>query len=107
MSRIDTFQRMLDQGGDSALLRFSLGREYLNAGDTASAVEHLRVAVEHDPDYSAAWRELGKACERNGDAPSAAEAWRSGIEAAERGGDKQAAKEMQVFLKRLARRDHD
>lgn len=103
MSRIDAFQRMLDQGQDNALLRFSLGREYLNAGDPAAAIEHLAVAVKHDPGYSAAWRELGKAHERNGDREQARSAYEGGIQAAEQGGDKQAAREMQVFRKRLDR----
>lgn len=101
MSRIDAFERMLEQGQDGALLRFSLGNEYLAADDPASAMRHLRRAVEQDPDYSAAWRALGKAAERCDDPASAADAWRNGIEAANRRGDKQAAKEMQVFLRRL------
>lgn len=104
MSRIDAFERMLEQGQDGALLRFSLGNEYLAADDPAAAVTHLRRAVEHDPDYSAAWRALGKACERCEDAEGAADAWRNGIAAAERRGDKQAAKEMGVFLRRLEKK---
>lgn len=100
-SRIETFEKLLQQGQDGALLRFSLGNEYLAADDAATAMVHLRRAVEHDPDYSAAWRALGKAAERCDDATAAAEAWRSGVAAAERRGDKQAAKEMGVFLRRL------
>lgn len=101
MSRIDAFERMLEQGRDGALLRFSLGNEYLGADDPASAIPHLRRAVEHDPDYSAAWRALGKAAERCDDVETAADAYQNGIEAASRRGDKQAAKEMRVFLRRL------
>jgi Tfp pilus assembly protein PilF len=101
MSRIDNFERMLEQGQDGALLRFSLGNEYLGNDDPAMAVEHLRRAVEMDADYSAAWKALGKALEQHGEPQHAAEAWQAGIDAAERRGDKQAAKEMQVFLKRL------
>lgn len=104
MSRIETFERMLEQGQDGALLRFSLGNEYLSADDPVSAAVHLRRAVEHDPGYSAAWRALGKACERCGDFTAAADAWRNGIAAAERRGDKQAAKEMGVFLRRLEKK---
>lgn len=104
MSRIETFCRMLERGQDSALLRFSLGREYLNAGDPSAAVEHLQAAVEQDPDYSAAWRALGKARERCEHIEAAAEAYRHGIAAADRRGDKQARKEMQVFLRRLEKR---
>lgn len=104
MSRIDQFEKMLAQGHDGALLRFSLGNEYLAAEDPATAVTHLRAAVEHDPGYSAAWKALGKACERAGDPGGAASAYDRGIEAADAHGDKQAAKEMRVFRRRLDKR---
>ena len=42
------FERMLAAGKDSALLRFSLGNEYLKAGDAAAAITHLARAVELD-----------------------------------------------------------
>lgn len=101
MSRIENFERMLAQGQDGALLRFSLGNEYLGAGQPETAAEHLRRAVDLDPDYSAAWKALGKALERADDKAGAMDAYRAGVDAATRRGDKQAAKEMQVFLRRL------
>ncbi|MFN2309625.1 MAG: tetratricopeptide repeat protein, partial [Gammaproteobacteria bacterium] len=61
MSLIDTFEKLLAGGQDNALLRYSLGTEYLKLGDAAAAVSHLRQAVAHDRDYSAAWKLLGKA----------------------------------------------
>ena len=103
MSLIERFEGLLAGGKDNALLRFSLGGEYLKAGDAAKAVEHLRAAVAHDAGYSAAWKLLGRALADSGDAESAKAAYRSGIEAATAHGDKQAAKEMAVFLKRLER----
>ena len=101
MSMVERFEAMLASGRDDALLRFSLGMQYLQGGDAASAAVHLRRAVAHDPDYSAAWKLLGKALVQSGDAPAAADAYRDGIAAAERKGDKQAAKEMTVFLRRI------
>ena len=95
------FEALLASGKDDALLRFSLGMNYLKAGDFARAANHLRAAVAHDPHYSAAWKLLGKALEAGGEAPGAAAAYRSGIDAANRRGDKQAAKEMTVFLRRI------
>jgi len=71
------------------------------AGQAPRAAEHLRAAVAHDRDYSAAWKLLGKALAESGDAEGARQAYREGIEAAGRKGDKQAAKEMTVFLRRL------
>ena len=101
MNPVERFEALLAAGKDSPLLRFSLGMQYQKAGDAARAVEHLRSAVAQDPGYSAAWKLLGKSLAESGDADGAIEAYRRGIEAAERKGDKQAAKEMQVFLRRL------
>lgn len=95
------FERMLASGKDGALLRFSLGNEYVKAGDAARAVEHLRRAVDFDGDYTAAWKLLGRALADSGRRDEALEAYRSGIAVAQRKGDKQAQKEMQVFARRL------
>ena len=92
---------MLDQGQDSALLRFSLGNAYLNSNDYEQAVEHLAQAVKHDPDYSAAWKLYGKALAAADRDNEAITAFQLGIQIAENKGDIQAAKEMKVFLKRL------
>ena len=86
---------------DGALLRFSLGNALLELGDHAAAADEFRRAVEFDPNYSAAWKLLGKACLAADDASGAAEAWRQGIAVAQKRGDKQAEKEMTVFLRRL------
>jgi len=93
--------KMLAAGRDNALLRFSLGSEYLKAGDHAQAAEHLRAAVNQDPAYSAAWKLLGRALDENGRPQDALAAYREGISVAESKGDKQAAKEMTVFARRI------
>lgn len=105
--RIDAFLKMLERGQDSALLRFSLGNEYLGEDRAGEAVTHLRAAVERDPDYSAAWKLLGKALDAEGDTGAAIAAWREGIERAGRQGDRQAAKEMTVFIKRAEKKRKD
>lgn len=98
---IERLETLLAAGKDNALLRFSLGSEYLKAGDAASACTHLARALEHDPDYSAAWKLYGKALTQAGRLDEARAAYGRGIEVAERKGDKQAAKEMRVFARRL------
>lgn len=95
------FEALLAQGRDSALLRFSLGSAYLKAGEAEKAAAHLARAVEYDPNYSAAWKLLGRARAESGDRDGAREAYTRGIAVAETRGDVQAAREMQVFLKRL------
>jgi Tfp pilus assembly protein PilF len=103
MDPAQRFEALLASGKDGALLRFSLGMQYLKEQDASRAAEHLRIAVEKDPAYSAAWKLLGRALEALGDRDSASEAYRNGIGAAEKKGDKQAAREMAVFLRRLER----
>jgi Tfp pilus assembly protein PilF len=95
-------EALLVSQGETALLRFSLGNACLE-DDPAQATEHLQRAVALDPDYSAAWKLLGKALAMGGDSAAAQRAYEQGIVVAERRGDIQAAKEMRVFLKRLTR----
>lgn len=98
---IENLERLLASGKEGALLRFSLGGEYLKRHDPAAAAAHLRKALDLDPKYSAAWKLLGRAYEAAGQFTAAADTWSEGIRVAETNGDQQAAKEMKVFLKRL------
>ena len=98
---IDNLQAMLAAGQDNALLRFTLGSQLLKAGQVAEALPHLEAAVGHDPGYSAAWKLYGKALHEAGELARARDVYHKGIAAAEDKGDVQAAREMQVFLKRI------
>ncbi|HMU99950.1 MAG TPA: tetratricopeptide repeat protein [Rhodocyclaceae bacterium] len=98
---IATLEKLLDGPRDGPLLRYSLGNEYLKAGEPAKAATRLREAVARDPQYSAAWKLLGKALATAGDPAAAVSAYEMGIEVATAKGDVQAAKEMSVFAKRL------
>ena len=100
---IANLERLLDGPRDGALLRYSLGNEWLKAGDAIKATEFLRNCLARDPSYSAAWKLLGKALSTTGDTDAALDAFIAGIRAAEAKGDVQAAKEMAVFAKRLRR----
>lgn len=101
---LEKFLNLLEAGRDSALLRFSLGNEYLKIGDARAAAAHLRQAVVLDPAYSAAWKRLGAALEAAGELAPALEAYREGIAVAGRKGDQQAAREMTVFARRVEKR---
>jgi Tfp pilus assembly protein PilF len=101
--RIESLKKMLDGPRDGALLRFSLGNEYLKAGALADAEKCFRAAVDHDKHYSAAWKALGKTLADNGQPAAALAAYEMGIEVAKARGDIQAAKEMAVFARRLSK----
>ncbi|SUA75387.1 hypothetical protein [Pandoraea pnomenusa] len=98
---IEGLEKLLAAGKDNALLRFGLGKGYLDAGNYPVAATHLTQCVAFDPAYTAAWKLLGKARQGAGDVEGARDAWTRGIAAAQAHGDRQAEKEMTVFLKRL------
>lgn len=103
MSIIANLEKLLGGPRDGALLRYSLGNEWLKTGDTAQAAVRLREAVERDPGYSAAWKLLGKALAESGQPGAALCAYENGTAVAEQKGDLQAAKEMTVFARRIRR----
>jgi tetratricopeptide (TPR) repeat protein len=104
MVLVDNLESLLARGQDNALLRYSLGGEYLKLEQFDKASEHLRKSVEYDPHYSAAWKLLGEALVGAGLKAEAIIAYEKGILVAETRGDKQAAKEMGVFLRRLQKK---
>ncbi len=101
---IANLEKLIGTPRDGALLRYSLGGEYLRAGDAGRAATHLREAVTRDPGYSAAWKLLGRALADAGRDAEALAAWRQGIEVARGKGDKQAQKEMTVFARRIEKK---
>lgn len=102
--RTEQLEKLLEKGPDSAMLRFGLGKAWLDEGQPARAADHLQQAVILQPDYSAAWKLLGKALTEAGCIDDAKAAYARGIEVAEARGDIQAAKEMRVFARRLEKR---
>ena len=88
---------------DGALLRYSLANALAGTGDHAAAAQACRDALVFDPNYSAAWKLLGKSLAETGDTAGAIDAYERGIAVAATRGDKQAEKEMTVFLRRLTR----
>jgi Tfp pilus assembly protein PilF len=99
--RIASLEKMLDGPRDGALLRFSLGNEYLKEGQLEQAEICFKNAVDRNKHYSAAWKALGKTLLDAGKAKEALETYETGITIAEGQGDIQAVKEMTVFAKRI------
>jgi predicted Zn-dependent protease len=103
VASVQSLLALLERGMDSPLLRYSLAGEMHRQNDPVGALPHALKAVRMQPDFSAAWKLLGKIQAESGDTAMAMEAYSKGIQVAKAQGDKQAEKEMQVFLKRLQR----
>lgn len=100
---ITNLEKLLNGPRDNALLRYSLGNEYLKLGEAQKAAAYFEETIERDPRFSAAWKLLGKARAAAGNFSEALTAYEQGIAVANERGDVQAAQEMKVFMKRLRR----
>jgi predicted Zn-dependent protease len=102
-SMTERLEAMLAAGRDDKLLRYTLGKAYVEADDFDKACEHLETSVAYDPEYSVAWKWLGKARLGRGDKEGARVAWERASVVASAHGDAQVIKEVAVFLRRLDR----
>lgn len=98
---MEAFRRLLEKDPENAMLLYSLGGELLRGGRTAEAVAYLERAVEAKPDYSAAYRSLGRALVAQGDEDGARRVFAAGREVAQGKGDLQIVREIDVFVGRL------
>ncbi|HET9178323.1 MAG TPA: tetratricopeptide repeat protein [Terriglobia bacterium] len=100
-SSLESFEEMAAKAPENVMVRYSLGREYLKAKRYAEAERELREALRLKPDYSAAWRELGKSLVGLERLDEAREVYTKGAAVACEKGDLQTQREIEVFLRRL------
>lgn len=104
-SRAQIFRELLKRDPDNPMILYSLGNELFKEGEYAEARDHLKRAVENKPDYSVAYRTLGRAHFELGENAEARRVFADGREVAERNGDLQTVKEIDVFVRRLEKRE--
>lgn len=102
----ERLEALLAAGKETALLRYTLGKAALDNDQPAAALPHLQRATALDPQYSVAWKLLGKAHLAQGERDAARQAWTQGLACAQAKGDAQVVKELGVFLKRLDKAAH-
>lgn len=100
-TRLEQFKALAQEEPGDPVVQYGLGSEHLRLGEFAPAAAAFRKTIELQPDYSAAYRELGKALEKLNQRQEAIHTYHRGKEVAEQKGDLQTAKEIEVFLKRL------
>jgi len=98
------FRKLLERDPNNPMVLYSLGNELFKEGSYREARDHLRRAVENKPDYSVAYRTLGRSLYELEEDAEAREVFTKGREVATRNGDLQTVKEIDVFLRRLEKR---
>ena len=100
-ARLEQFRKIAEQYPNDEAARYGLGSLYLQAERYAEAEGEFRAAISLKPAYTAAYRGLGRALEKQGKTEEAIATYRKGCEVGAQTGDLQTKKEMEVFLKRL------
>ena len=103
-SRADMFRKLLDRDPDNPMVLYSLGNELFKEKKYAEAKAYLSRAVRTKPDYSVAYRTLGRTLYELGEDEEAGRVFAEGREVARRNGDLQTVKEIDVFARRLQKR---
>ena len=104
-SRTDMFHRLLERDPNNPMILYSLGNELFKEKKYLEAREYLYRAVENKPDYSVAYRTLGRTLYELREDAEARRAFAEGRKVAESNGDLQTIKEIDVFVRRLERRE--
>ena len=104
-SRTEMFRKLLEKDPENPMILFSLGNELFKEGQYAEARDHLRRAVENKPDYSVAYRTLGRAHYELYEDAEARRVFTEGRQVAQRNGDLQTVREIDVFMRRLEKRE--
>ena len=104
-SRVETFRKLLEKDPDNPMILCSLGIELFKEGRYPEAREHLQHAIENKPDYSVAYRMLGRTHFELRENGEARRVFAQGREVARENGDLQTVREIDVFVRRLEKRE--
>ena len=104
-SRTDMFRKLLDRDPNNPMVLYSLGNELFKEKKYIEAGEYLSDAVRNKPDYSVAYRMLGRTLYELGQNAEARRVFVEGREVAEKNGDLQTVKEIDIFIRRLEKRE--
>jgi Flp pilus assembly protein TadD len=104
-SKIDQFLEIVELTPEDEIAHYGLAQEYMKAGRFEDGVASLRKVIEMKPHYAAAYRELGKALDKAGHFGEAKDFLLKGRALAQAHGDGQMVKEIDVFLKRMERKN--
>lgn len=103
-SRAEMFEKLLRRDPENPMVLYSLGSELFKEGRYGEARGYLERSVRNKPDYSVAYRTLGRTLLELEDYETAQEVLAKGREVAQGNGDFQTVKEIDVFTRRLQKR---
>ena len=97
-SRLEQLQKFLEEEPADAFTHYAIALEYASMGKLSAAVEKLEEVIILEPNYVAAYHQLGILLARMNNAAEAVKAFERGIEIAGLVGDTHARSEMEAAI---------
>jgi len=97
-SRREQIEKMLAASPDDAFLLYGLAMEFIKEGNESEGVHRLKTLVNANPNYTAAYQQLGQILSQAGETDEAKQWLERGVAVASGSGDSHAAGEMQQLL---------
>ena len=102
MSRRPKLLSMLQDDPNDPFLHYALGLDYVKTGETDSARDSFQQTIALDPNYVAAYHQLGILWGEQNQLELAREILRQGVAVARKTGNQHAESELGELLSRLA-----
>jgi len=101
LRKVEMFKAVMEFDPIDEVANFGIGSIYLETGQYEEALSPLKIVVENNKDYSAAYLLLGKVYEKLARKKEASETYRQGIAAASRKGDLMPLNDMKNRLNQI------
>ena len=97
-SRLDSLLKFLEQEPDDVFTHYAVALEYAGMKDYKKAIKKLEEVINRDPNYVAAYQQLGRLQAQTDHEDDALRTFEKGIQVASLLGDTHAVKEMKESL---------
>ena len=101
MNRVEILNDFLAHNPNDAFARYGLAMEYVNSGQTETALSEFARLIEMHPDYTAAYQMAAQTLMRKDRIDEARQMLHNGIASAQRTGNQHARSEMEAMLDEL------
>ena len=101
MDRVAMLQEVLAQNPKDTFARYGLAMEYVNRGDTSTALAEFRTLIEANPDYAPGYQMAAQTLMKAGRDEEARKMLEDGIACAIRIRNQHAQSEMEAMLDEL------
>lgn len=101
MDRVAMLQEVLAQNPTDTFARYGLAMEYVNRGDTSTALAEFRTLIEANPDYAPGYQMAAQTLTKAGRDEEARKMLQDGIACAIRTRNQHAQSEMEAMLDEL------